>query len=81
MKLFEQTADILMELSGLDNIKPEDSLKDTLALDSLSMVTLLIEIEDRFGIRLNESDMDPNALASVEDVYELVKKYRSEDDE
>ena len=45
------------------------------------MVTLLLEIEDCFGIQLEEADMDPNDLASVEDVLELIEKYRSEEDE
>ena len=81
MKIFENTVEILKELSGMEDIKTDDSLKEDLALDSLSMVTLLLEIEDRFGIQLEEADMDPNDLASVEDVLELIERYRSEEDE
>ena len=81
MKIFENTVEILKELSGMEDIKTDDSLKEDLALDSLSMVTLLLEIEDCFGIQLEEADMDPNDLASVEDVLELIEKYRSEEDE
>ena len=65
----------------MEDIRTDDKLKDDLALDSLSMVTLLLEIEDCFGIQLEEADMDPNDLASVEDVLELIEKYRSEEDE
>lgn len=46
-----------------------------LALDSLQMVTLLIMIEDQFGIELDESDMDPFALETVADVVAMVSKY------
>ena len=39
---------MLKELSGLEEIKVEHHLQNDLALDSLSMVTVLIEIEDIF---------------------------------
>ena len=81
MKIFENAVEILKELRGMEDIRTDDKLKDDLALDSLSMVTLLLEIEDCFGIQLEEADMDPNDLASVEDVLELIEKYRSEEDE
>lgn len=81
MKIFENAVEILKELSGMEDIRTDDKLKDDLALDSLSMVTLLLEIEDCFGIQLEEADMDPNDLASVEDVLELIEKYRSEENE
>jgi acyl carrier protein len=46
-----------------------------LALDSLSAVTLLLEIEDGFGIQLDESDMDLSKLNLVEDVITMVSGY------
>jgi acyl carrier protein len=39
------------------------------------MVTLLMMIEDEFQIVLDESDMNPFDLITVEDVVKLVAKY------
>ena len=74
-------SEILCELSGIKEIKPEDNLKEDLALDSLSMVTLLLEIEEIFEIELDESDMNPFDLNTVDDAVKLVEKYRADENE
>ncbi len=74
-------SEILCELSGIKEIKPEDNLKEDLALDSLSMVTLLLEIEEIFEIELDESDMNPFDLNTVEDAVKLVEKYLADENE
>ena len=53
----------------------EDSLENDLALDSLALVNLLLDIESEFKIELNESDLNPFDLITVGDVVELVRKY------
>lgn len=81
MEIFEKISEILCELSGIKEIKPEDDLKEDLALDSLSMVTLLLEIEETFEVELDESDMNPFDLNTVEDAVKLVEKYRGDENE
>lgn len=67
--------EILKELSS-QNIEGTDmTLAIDLGLDSLQMITLLILIEETFQIELTESDMDPFALVTVQDVISLVEKY------
>ena len=46
-----------------------------LSFDSLMMVTLLLELEECFDIELDESDMNPFALETVEQVILLMEKY------
>ena len=75
MNVNEIVIGILKEISGLDVIYETDSLQNDMALDSLAMVTLLITIEERFGIELDESDMNPLDLQSVSDVVNMVKRY------
>lgn len=62
-----------------------DKINDTsldlvsgLALDSLRMVMLLVMIEDVFEIELDESDMNPFKLRTINDVINLVSKYMIE---
>ncbi len=66
--------EILTEL-GAENITPSADLRDDLGLDSLQMVNLLITIEEVFQIELEETDIDPTSLRTVEDVISLTKKY------
>lgn len=49
-----------------------------LAMDSLKMVMLLVMIEEVFEIELDESDMNPFALLTVQHVIDLVAKYKLE---
>ena len=69
--------EILAELSGIniEDIKDEDTLIADLGLDSLGLVELLVETEDRFEIVLDESDMNPFDLTTVSDYIDLVRKY------
>lgn len=78
MNIEEKVKGILSELSGEDTVKSEATLQGDLVLDSLSMVTLLIQIEETFGIELDESDMNPFELNTVSSVIELVNKYGGE---
>lgn len=73
--------DILRELSGIDKITLESDLQNDLVLDSLSMVILLIELEDAFDIQIDESDMNPLDLKDTQAVINLVKKYCGDEDE
>ena len=81
MNVEEKVKNILYELSGEVGIDNNQRLQDDLLLDSLSMVTMLIEIEDVFEIQLNESDMNPFDLNTVQDVIDLVGKYYGDKDE
>lgn len=75
MNVEQKVCGILLELTGKETVSPTDSLQADLALDSLSAVTLLLEIEDGFGIQLDESDMDLSKLDLVEDVITMVSGY------
>ena len=66
---------ILTELSGRNDICPEDSVQNDVGLDSFGMVAMLIKLEECFEIELKESDMNPFDLSKVSDVIALVERY------
>jgi acyl carrier protein len=72
--------EILTEL-GVESITPDSELRDDLGLDSLQMVNLLIALEEIFDIELEETDIDPASLLTVEDVISLAKKYTQANEE
>ena len=75
MELFDKVCVILSELSGIETICLEHELHSDLGLDSLQMVTLLMMLEEKFLITLDESDMNPFDLVNVWQVVDLVEKY------
>lgn len=81
MNIQEKVKKILCELSGEETVENTYQLQGDLALDSLMMVTMLIEIEEVFGIELDETDMNPFDLSTVQNVMDLVAKYCGDENE
>ena len=54
-----------------DDIQPEANLKDTLGLDSLDYVDLVVSIESNFGVKLVEVDFTD--VASFQSFYDLIE--------
>ena len=71
----QKVYDILRELSGMDVFDGSSTLQGDLGLDSLLMVTLILALEDELKIELDESDMNPFDLLTVDDAVKLSEKY------
>lgn len=81
MNIEEKVKEILFELSGEEVIENDYYLQEQLVLDSLAMVAMLIEIEETFEIELDEADMNPFELSTVQNVIDLVAKYCGDENE
>ena len=81
MNIEEKVKGILCELSGEELIENFSTLQGDLALDSLMMVTMLVEIEEAFGIELDEADMNPFDLGTIQNVIDMVAKYCGDENE
>ena len=75
MQIKDRVIELLKSMSGLENIGDNDRLQEDIALDSLEMVLLLVELEDALGIELDESDMNPFDLSTVADIVRLAERY------
>ena len=74
----ETEQNVLEVLEDLCMATVEDTSKKLitdLAMDSLRMVMLLVTLEEVFSIELDESDLNPFLLITVQDVINLVSKY------
>ncbi|MDR3007531.1 MAG: acyl carrier protein [Sphingobacterium sp.] len=60
----------------VDLIQPNLNLKDTLNLDSLDYVDLVVIIESNFGVKLVEADF--TNIQTFQDFYDLIKRKTSE---
>ena len=54
-----------------DDIQPDANLKDTLGLDSLDYVDLVVSVESNFGVKLVEADFV--GVASFQSFYDLIE--------
>ena len=68
---FEQFRAMFAERLGVKNIDETKSLKD-LGLDSLDIVEMCLDLEDRFGISFQTEEL--SSFKTVADLYGAVKK-------
>ncbi|MDQ6477992.1 phosphopantetheine-binding protein [Dyadobacter sp. LHD-138] len=73
-EIIEDTRDFLSEEFEVDRnlILPENSLKDTLDLDSLDYVDLVVLIEENLNIKVTGEDFKD--IVTFGDFYQLVQK-------
>lgn len=55
-----------------DDIAPEANLKDTLELDSLDFVDLVVAVESNFSVKLVGEDFVN--VESLQDFYDIIEK-------
>lgn len=56
---------------NINDIQSESNLKDTLGLDSLDYVDLVVAIESNFGVKLVEVDFV--GISSFQSFYDLIE--------
>ncbi|OXM43856.1 acyl carrier protein [Amycolatopsis alba] len=69
-------AEIVEQVTGLDraNVTPEKSFADDLGIDSLSMVEITVQVEDRFAVRIPDDEVAE--LRTVGDAMSYVASQR-----
>ena len=75
MDIFEKIAEVSSETVGGEHIAADQFLKEDIGLDSLSLVSVVVGLEEKFGIEFDESDLDPGKILQVKDLINLVEKY------
>ena len=74
-KLTQEVVTLINDICPTNVKENSNLLQNDLGMDSLGLIMLLTMIEDTFEIELDESDMNPFALQTVQDVIDLVTKY------
>ena len=67
-------AEIVNEETGIDtaDVPPEKSFTDDLDIDSLSMMTIVVNAEEKFGVRIPDDDV--KGLSTVGDAVSYISK-------
>lgn len=71
----EKINQVIFQLSPIKIINKDMNIRVDLGFDSLSIVTLIVSIENALEITIDESQLDPDDFNRVEDLYNLAKRY------
>jgi len=64
----------IKEVAVTADIQTDDALVD-LGIDSLSIVEILVILEDKFGVEFDDSQLNPDELTTVKNVIDLVGRH------
>jgi acyl carrier protein len=73
-EILSDLADIVKEVAGVDTseVTLEKSFVDDLDIDSLSMVEIAVQVEDRFGVKVPDDELAN--LRTVGDAVDYIVK-------
>ena len=67
-------AEIVNEETGIstDEVQPEKSFTEDLDIDSLSMMTIVVNAEEKFGVKIPDDDV--KSLSTVGDAVSYIQR-------
>lgn len=75
----EKIIQIIKAINPLAKIDETTNLLDEHTLDSLSMITLVSELEDEFDVEISARDIVPKNFQTVGAIAELIERLEDED--
>jgi acyl carrier protein len=76
--LIGQLSRLITEKLLLDLSSPQEDLLSSGAIDSLSLIQLLVTLEEHFGVRIPLDELEIEDLRSVQSIARLIESYRGE---
>lgn len=75
----EKIIDILQDINPDIDYKNRTDLIDAHLLDSLSIISLIAELEDTFDVTIPAVDIIPDNFNSVKAIFALIERLQEED--
>lgn len=72
-EIIEQIVRIAFDVTGAE-LSETETLKEC-GLDSLSLVAVIAETEERFGISYTESELNPEDLQNLADLVRITERH------
>lgn len=77
-KIFQDVCAVIRSVVKLEDgvtIAPESSLVDDLGVDSLDLVSLFLDVQDTFGVVIDEDDL--GKIVTVKDLVAYIGEQRT----
>jgi acyl carrier protein len=74
--LISQVSRVIAEKLMLEVNSPEEDLLSSGAIDSLSLIQLLVNLEEYFGVRIPLDELEIEDLRSIQSIARLIEDYR-----
>ena len=73
-EILDSLREIIVEETGVDSatVEPEKAFVEDLDIDSLSMMTIVVNAEEKFGVRIPDDDV--KGLRTVGDAVSYITK-------
>ena len=76
--LISQVTRLIGDKLLLDVSSPQEDLLSSGAIDSLSLIQLLVNLEEHFGVRIPLDELEIEDLRSIQSIARLIENYRHE---
>ena len=77
-QILQQIATLFTEQLHLEVSSPETDLIDTGILDSLKFVELMMQLEQRFGTRVELNDLEPDNFRTLRRIAEFIEQRKAQ---
>lgn len=72
--MFEKLKNIILEINDEAVIEMDTNIIDDDVLDSMELVTFLVDVETEFGVEISADEFINNGLGSVESLLTYLEK-------
>lgn len=76
MDIMNEIYEIIKDIDGLEgiDIKENDLLEEN--IDSLSFIIILMKVEEKFNIEINEEDLSYETFKTLKDIRDYVERIK-----
>jgi acyl carrier protein len=74
--VISQVSQLITEKLLLEVTSPHEDLLSSGAIDSLSLIQLLVTLEEYFGVRIPLDELEIEDLRTVQSIARLIENYR-----
>lgn len=72
----EELLNLLAEIRPDVDFENEEALIDDGLLDSFDVVSIISEIDDKFGVQIRITELDPESFNSVDNLWNLIQSLK-----
>ena len=73
LKITKEVIGLAYDVAEVEVLE-DDNLKEY-GMDSIALVSLIVEIEIKYNIMISDDDLNPNNLISVKNIVDIMEKY------